>query len=643
MTSCETIRHGHISQGIFQAIETFWKLHENEDFQVNIEGECVKCHSFILASCSEFFRSLLRSNMKEKLDMKVDLQNIPLNIFNLILQTLYTGCELLTKDNVLEVWSAVHLLQIHFLILHCEDYVLKNISLETLETYKRQGEFLQSERVSKGIFKFMLENFMTLRSTEVFLRLQFEDLLKLIESDSLVVTSEDLVLHSVYEWINFGEVVNNYNKATLTMSYKETFSRGVTTKFSKMFITGKDIETTKVSASHVNELKVTQVTKSMYESARSSSQIIAIPSVNQNDGSPSVSNNCKDNRRSVYLLPLLKATRYFLLSEACIANLHLAKEIQNNIEDIDIFFKALAYKTCINVNNYLPTAAIHRECSQLDNVGVVCISNSRILAYSFAKKTTHYFPKSTKLNIYRLLALNNQLYACVKKKGFSEMFVLQSVKWVSVLKLEEQVRFCLTHDSSIIIITVQNIYRYKPISPLNKIDVDIGAIDFAISFYQNILLFTTSDLKTKVRCWDTDNNTLSDLAELDFSANNMTSFTDDRSTYILDEDGCLYHVKQLETIQFTFIDRIWSFRAEELRGAIMFRNFLFLCGKFPEKTNLTKTLNDVFSFVWFMKLGSLNFTSNFIYSAISKTDLTGRKISCSRQVFNEVEQKWSEI
>ncbi|KAK0041924.1 kelch repeat and BTB domain-containing protein 3 [Biomphalaria pfeifferi] len=110
--------------------------------KVNIEGESIRCHSFILASCSEFFKNLFTSNMKEKQEMKVDLQNIPLKTFQLILKTLYTGCELLTKDNVLDVWSAVHQLQIHILVQHCEDFVVGNLSPETLETYRKQAELL---------------------------------------------------------------------------------------------------------------------------------------------------------------------------------------------------------------------------------------------------------------------------------------------------------------------------------------------------------------------------------------------------------------------------------------------------------------------------------------------------------------------
>ncbi|KAK0041915.1 kelch-like protein 8 [Biomphalaria pfeifferi] len=97
--------------------------------------------------------------------MKVDLPNISSKTFRLILKTLYTGCELLTKYNVLEVWSAVHQLQIHFLMQHCEDFIVDNVTVETLD---------------------------------------LKELTKLIKSDQLDVRSEDFVLSSIYDWVSYG-------------------------------------------------------------------------------------------------------------------------------------------------------------------------------------------------------------------------------------------------------------------------------------------------------------------------------------------------------------------------------------------------------------------------------------------------------
>nr|KAI8729103.1 kelch-like protein 8 [Biomphalaria glabrata] len=560
--------------------------------------------------------------------MKVDLQNIPLSIFQLILKTLYTGCELLTKDNVLEVWSAVHQLQIQFLIQHCEDYISENISTDSLVNYKKQADSLQSKKVSEIIFNYMLKNFMSFRKTEAFLRLDYEDVLKLVQSDSLVVTFEDLVLHSVWEWIKFEDVsiaaAQSDNESTLTTSSRDTSLTEVIEHATNIKDFSKDIADINVLVGDTKEIKETAEESQSNDVPKGSlTQTSAIPSLSQKDGAPSASNQCQENQRSVHLLPLLKATRYFLLSEPCVANLYQTELIQNNVNSIKFLFEILAYKPRVNINSYLPSAAIHRECSQLENMGVVCYDVNELAAYSFAKDKLFRFPKSTELTVFKLTVLNNHIFGCVNYGSGSKVFSLQNQKWVQILKLQKEIKIFLAHESNIYIIASKKstVYRYTPSLTNYKIDIDIGAVDFALSFYQKIILFKTIDLTTSVRSWDTDKNTLSDLGDLDLSATNMTSFCDDRATYILDGVGRLYEVKQFETIQFIFIDRLWSLRAHELKGAALYGKALFVCGKFSEKGDHKEKVPEVFSSLRLLETLNAEFTSNFIPCAILKSDL----------------------
>uniref|UniRef100_A0A2C9L3V2 BTB domain-containing protein n=2 Tax=Biomphalaria glabrata TaxID=6526 RepID=A0A2C9L3V2_BIOGL len=626
MSGGDSVPLQNISKGITQSINEYMNNYDNLDLEINIDGERIRCNSFILASCSKFFRSLLRPNSKEKLESTIDLQTIPLNIFHLVLKTLYTGCDLLTKDNVLDVWSAVHQLQIDFLVQHCEDFTLENISLETLEIYKKKAEILQSKRVSEGIFKYMLEHFMTLRSTEAFLRLEFEDLLKLIDSNGLVVTSEDLVLHSVYEWIKFGEILTSTvrnDNSSVTTSSKDISVTEVIAHAPKLEDLCLDIKAMNVSTGNVNELKeATEECKFIDASNSFLTQTSVISSANQKEEAPSAPTHQIENQRNVHLLPLLKASRYFLLSEASIANLYRKKEIQNNTQIIQFLFESLAFKKSLHINGYLPTAAFHRDCSPFENVGVVCCGN-KMVAYSFAQDSLLQYVRNADVIIMNLQILNNQLYVLANYMSTSEMFCFGNQISVSVLKMAEHTCFSLQHDCSIYIITTPNslVYRYQPISTGCKVDFDIGPVDFAISFYQDILLFKKETLKTKVRCWDTDKNSLSHLIDLEFSANCMTSFTDDRATYILDRLGRLYEVKQYETIQFTFIERLWSFSCKEINGSVLFRNNLIVCGRFPEEERDINKKPSPFSSLSFLEIPDVNWSSNFITFAVSKRDL----------------------
>ncbi|KAK0041913.1 kelch repeat and BTB domain-containing protein 3, partial [Biomphalaria pfeifferi] len=168
ITSCFDISSNKISQGIISSIAELGRKGKFEDFEVIVEGERIKCHSFLLASCSEFFRNLLDSNMKEKQDMKVNLPNVTSKTFKLILNSLYTGELLLTNDNVLDVWAAVHQLQIDFLVQHCEDFIVVNVTTETFQAYEKQADVLQCQSFTERVFPFLYQNFMTLRKSLTF-------------------------------------------------------------------------------------------------------------------------------------------------------------------------------------------------------------------------------------------------------------------------------------------------------------------------------------------------------------------------------------------------------------------------------------------------------------------------------------------
>ncbi|KAK6978440.1 kelch-like protein 8 [Biomphalaria glabrata] len=619
-----------ISKRIVQSIGKFWQDHENEDFQVNIEDECIKCHSFILASCSEFFRSLLRSNMKEKLEMKVDLQNIPMNIFQLILKTLYTGCELLTKDNVLEVWSAVHQLQIDCLIEHCEDFAIENVSIETLETYKKQAEFLQCDRFGDEVFPFILENFMSIRKTETFYHLDVQEMTKLIESDKLVVGSEDDVLYSIYDWVSYGDLTTpNVQKsdgssmATTDMTAAKEYVANVSAVIDK---DSNKREQNAPALAQENSSALSQENSSVLSQENSSVLSQENSSVLSQENSTALSQSQKSDDRSQYLLQLVNSTRYYLLSEACIRKLLLHTYTQSCARAKNILYEALLSKSSNNPNRFWPAAATHRDTSFSEHVGIMFSSVAQ--AFSFQRQM--WFQIS-ELKIFsrnsKYIDHNGQLYGCINYNNKKAVFHFCNGIWLGVFLSPTEANLLLSHEKCIYFFNSGNkIERFKPDIPTAKPDQFTHYIEdakYAMSFHQKILVFgscnSNSVACTQVISWDPEPNVWTHVVDLYFTADNMTSFHDEQHTYLLDQNGHLYRLEHSETIQLTFIQKIWSFRAL-LKGAVLFKNTLYVCGYFPNSGNYTPEIKNVYSSLTYihMPLGG----SHFIPFTICKTFLS---------------------
>ncbi|XP_013060881.2 uncharacterized protein LOC106050463 isoform X2 [Biomphalaria glabrata] len=581
MTSSEDIPRKKISQGIVQSIGHYWQKHQHEDFQVNVEGESIKVHSFMLASCSEFFRNLLNSNMKEKQEMKVDLPNISSTTFRLILETLYTGCELLTKYNVLEVWSAVHQLQIHFLMQHCEDFIVDNVTVETVSAYKKQAEIFQCRRFSDRVFPFLCENFMAFRKTEFFQQLDLNELTKLIKSDQLDVRSEDFVLYSIYDWVSYGETA--FPK--VQKMDENALANNLVAKAE-----GANANSDKISHVINNELKS-----------------------KEEDQCPLLSKDNQCNERALHLHKLIKSSRYLLASEDCLKNLLTKTLTQKNTQISNILSEALAFKSSGKFNGFWPKAAIHRDSSTLEHVGVMC--GSLIGMYSFKKDKWFSHLIGGLQRDAQVINLNGRLFGLKRNEDATELVHYFNSNWVSMLTLNVKIHLVLPHDKSIYIFSSENVItKYLIASEVTTSEPyiletehfshTIGNAKYAMSFHNHILVFESVKNNradsTAVHSWNLQSNVWTRVANLDFSADKMTSFSDDHFSYVLDKAGNLFRVDEAEAVQFSFIEQIWDFRVD-MKGVVLFRKCLYVCGEDRGEGEYFQVIEGVYTSLTFVK------------------------------------------
>ncbi|KAH9490569.1 Kelch repeat and BTB domain-containing protein A55 [Bulinus truncatus] len=156
------------------------------DFTVMIDNVEFSCHKFVLNACSGFFETLFQFGNSKK----TNIQGISIEIFSLILDAIYSGSDVLTQDNMMEMWNAGHQLQIGFLMSECEDFVLKNINSKNWYTVYCNAESLQSKNVLEFAYSFMVKNFFSVVNSENFIKLQYEDVIKILQNKQLPVCAD---------------------------------------------------------------------------------------------------------------------------------------------------------------------------------------------------------------------------------------------------------------------------------------------------------------------------------------------------------------------------------------------------------------------------------------------------------------------
>ncbi|XP_059175280.1 kelch repeat and BTB domain-containing protein 3-like [Physella acuta] len=188
---------------IVKCLENVWSENILFDFAVQVQGETIQCHRLILAACSEFFRACFRSEMRETTENSVILNDVSCDVFQLILKALYTGINVLTLENFMEVWRTVHLLQIHFMVQVCEEFAIEAVSMDTWEGIYAIAKLFESKTVLDKLHSFMLSDFEQFSTSPRFLHMSFKEVHQLISSDNVVVNDEEIVLNSVIRWVEF--------------------------------------------------------------------------------------------------------------------------------------------------------------------------------------------------------------------------------------------------------------------------------------------------------------------------------------------------------------------------------------------------------------------------------------------------------
>ncbi|CAL1548803.1 unnamed protein product, partial [Lymnaea stagnalis] len=402
----------NIAVEVMKAVKKLYLRHELEDFVIEIENTEIKCHRFILASCSGFFSGLFRSGMKEVKNGRVTLHDISCETFKLILEILYTGNDMITEDNAIAIWHASNQLQIDFMIELCEKMVVRMSSLDNFEEVYRNAKLINSKAVLGVIKTFILEHFVQIRKMNTFFELSYDELLALIIDHKLVVESEDQVLESIMEWIEYPDIEQLEDKhQTVKRKCTEDIRerRQVAAKIgieTNSFVNNElnvvSGVNTEQSTSDMDAKRLDDVNKIVHQGVCPSppfqSQDVVTDDSDMelspgrgHDNTVSKLTQVLDLTKTNYplervkqtkrkfvgerqpkLVPLLNAARIGLASASFLESLYNHHLVKENYKAKDIIFKAVLHHFKKYKNGTWSNAGLHRDCSKFGNFGVIC-------------------------------------------------------------------------------------------------------------------------------------------------------------------------------------------------------------------------------------------------------------------------------
>ena len=168
----------------------------------------LKAHRIVLCAASPFFYNAFNSDMKEKKEGMIRLEEMSRNVMEEVLEYLYTGHVDINEANAFDLMSAADYFLLPTLKDLCSNVIAQTLSISSCIAAYYLAVRYRCEDLQKKARDFILANFVAAAETEDFLNLSSAQVEEWISSDEIVVEEEEEVFNFLIKWIARNESRN---------------------------------------------------------------------------------------------------------------------------------------------------------------------------------------------------------------------------------------------------------------------------------------------------------------------------------------------------------------------------------------------------------------------------------------------------
>ena len=162
----------------------------------------LKAHRIVLCAASPFFYNALNSDMKEKKEGVIRLEETSKAVMEEVLEYLYTGHVDINEDNAFDLLAAADYFLIPSLKALCSNVILKTLSLfNCIPAYYLAVKY-RCEKLQKTARDIILVNFALVTQTEDFQNLSIDQVEQWVSSNEIIVKDEEGVFQVIVKWMN---------------------------------------------------------------------------------------------------------------------------------------------------------------------------------------------------------------------------------------------------------------------------------------------------------------------------------------------------------------------------------------------------------------------------------------------------------
>ncbi|XP_068726664.1 actin-binding protein IPP-like [Montipora capricornis] len=173
------------------------------DATLTVSGKDFPVHRVILSASSSYFQVMFTSGMAESYLDHVEIHGLSADVFQAILDFIYTGNVDVNETNVQQLLPASKMLQVEDIEVLCCDFLKHELDASNCVGIYQFADAHSCSTLSKSALNFIHRNFVEVSNQEEFLQLTKTVLLQLLESEELKIESEEQVFRGAMRWVLF--------------------------------------------------------------------------------------------------------------------------------------------------------------------------------------------------------------------------------------------------------------------------------------------------------------------------------------------------------------------------------------------------------------------------------------------------------
>ncbi|XP_035676155.1 kelch-like protein 6 [Branchiostoma floridae] len=171
------------------------------DVTLCAEGEEIPCHRLVLATVSDYFRSMFSGGLIESQKSKIEMGGVSAEALQLLVHYAYTSKVNITPDNVQSLFQAADMLQFYEVCNKCEKFLHGNVNEKTCLGIWTLADRVSRSRLAETAKSCSLKWFEKVCTTEDFLHLPVHLLQSYISDEGLLAKKEERILEVVMLWV----------------------------------------------------------------------------------------------------------------------------------------------------------------------------------------------------------------------------------------------------------------------------------------------------------------------------------------------------------------------------------------------------------------------------------------------------------